>query len=707
MLEPKSCELIAAIATLNPSQKEAACHKCGPAVVFAGAGSGKTRIITHRIALLIENGIRPSQILAVTFTNKAAGEMRERVGKIAAAGQFVHIGTFHSACARWLREFAVHLGFTSDFVIYDEADSRQLIRAIINELNIKKDDVSPNEYQSAINKAKTLGWLPSDFDNKPNEALRIFPKAGLQIYKRYQQLLAKANAMDFNDLLLNTMLLLRRNQDVRSILTSRYKHVLVDEYQDTNPTQFALISMLLSEEKNLFVVGDDDQSIYSWRGANPANILHFTTHYPGAKEIRLEQNYRCSENIVTAANAIIQNNQIRAKKRLYTDNPKGSSIFYQHEHDSETEAWWIIDQIKQERAIYPLEEIAIFYRTNAQSRIFEDTLRRANIPYQIYGALRFYDRAEIKDILAYLRLIINKHDDVALKRVINLPTRGIGDKAIDVLVSRALADDSSMMSALQKITQDSSNKLIGKLKLFFDLYQQLHQEISCCKLSEVINRLISRIEYSTYLKKKYPDEANDKLANIHELAAALADYEDATENASLSSWLNDISLVGSEDESHAGVVLMTLHAAKGLEFKKVFIAGFEDGLIPHINSLDDPDSIEEERRLVYVGITRAKESLTLVSAGKRRVFNAWMANRPSRFLKEIPKEVLKLAFNSEVWQDNFELSIGRFVRHPVYGRGLIKEIDRDFGFQRIVVDFADFGLRKVMGSQLELIVNHY
>ncbi|MEZ4743620.1 MAG: UvrD-helicase domain-containing protein [Bdellovibrionota bacterium] len=704
---------------LNEVQKKAAIHKDGALVVFAGAGSGKTKIITSRIALLMEAGTLPPQILAVTFTNKAAAEMKERVLHLSAQATGVHIGTFHSACARWLREFAPELGYSSDFTIYDEKDSLSLIKSILKEFNVQTDDeASASDYKAAISKAKTYAWLPSDAEKYVDQYSNMFPKFGIKVYKRYQESLAASNAMDFGDLLLNTLLLLKRNQGVRKILQKRYRYIMVDEYQDTNPTQFELISYLVNENKNLFVVGDDDQSIYSWRGADPRNILNFHKHYPDATVINLEQNYRCTGNIVKAASFMIAHNKNRAEKTLWTANEPGEPIGFILEYNGELEAWSVADQIKQEKARFPYNNIAIFYRTNAQSRQMEEILRREKIPYKIYGALRFYDRAEIKDLLAYIRLSMNANDDVAFNRIVNTPTRGIGAKAQAQILERAKLENTSLFNAAKLMGHDRIPRLSGKLMAFCKIIEDLTNQLNAAKISEIVQLILTKTEYAAYIEKKFPDQTVDKITNIHELAAALADYEENNKDSSLSDWLQDISLTGSEDQSEAGVHLMTLHSAKGLEFKRVFIIGVEENLLPHSNSMDDNTHLEEERRLLYVGITRAREKLTLLCAEKRRVYNNWVANRPSRFFGEIPPDL----FNSTSWNLNqneqnitidpndisyttqehhTEWSPGSTVSHPTYGKGTIVNLQKEFGIEKATVDFQSHGKKKVSCAQLE------
>lgn len=699
---------------LNPAQKEATIHKDGPLVVFAGAGSGKTRIITTRIAYLIDRGVPPYSILAVTFTNKAATEMKERLGQMTPHASNVHVGTFHSACARWLREFAPELGFSSQFTIYDEKDVLSLIKRIMKDLNLSQDaHGTAQEYRKGISKAKTLGWFPEEAKKQQNEFLSLFPAGGADLYARYQEELAMANAMDFSDLLMNTLLLLRRNKAVAEVLHSRYRYVLVDEYQDTNPTQFELISRLVGDAQNLFVVGDDDQSIYSWRGANPSNIINFTKIYPKAKSVRLEQNYRCSGAIVKSASHLISHNTLRAEKTLWTDKEDGEKIHFFLEYDGESEAWYVADQISQKDSkTFSYDQIAIFYRTNAQSRQLEDVLRREKIPYRIYGALRFYDRAEIKDILAYLRIALNPRDDVSFLRVINTPTRGIGKAAQDKIIEHAKKQEISFIDAARQLCEQRVPRLAVKLEGFLNIIDCI-QDMSD-QLGDILAYILESTEYRKYLEKKFPEQASEKLANVHELGSAIADYIASENKPNLAQWMQDVSLASSEEENPHGVHLMTLHSAKGLEFERVYIVGVEDGLLPHQNSMDSPQDLEEERRLLYVGMTRAKQKLSMTAARSRRVFNNTMANPPSRFLGEIPPDFLEAAgvqrqqsfyeapadFSDYEQEDESQFEAGMTVNHATYGKGTITELHDEFGLEKATVDFFEFGKRKVNCSQL-------
>lgn len=692
------------VSQLNEPQREAVLHGDGPLVVFAGAGSGKTRVITSRIAVLMEKGYYARSILAMTFTNKAAKEMKERVKAWSLQGEFVPIGTFHSLCARWLREFAAELGFAPDFTIYDDSDSKSSIKKILEELKIKDEKNSVGDYLAAIGKAKTYGWMP----NEAEAHSHFFPPLGVTVYKRYQEMLAQCHAMDFDDLLMNMLFLLKRNNKVSKQLQERYQHILIDEYQDTNPTQVELISYLVNEKRNIVVVGDDDQSIYSWRGADPKNILEFRSRYPGAKIIRLEQNYRCTKNIVGAASAMIVNNKNRAEKTLWTANKEGHLISIHQEYDASLEAYWVVDQIKVEEYSFPYENVAILYRINAQSRQLEDSLRKQNIPYRIYGALRFYDRAEIKDVLSYFRILLNPRDDIAFKRLVSVPPRGIGEKAIASIEAIAQNEGVPLLDALSILVR-SPERTSPKLNHLLILLQDLKKICDGGSLTELLQSFLSSTDYLGYLQKKYPDSYTDRIANVHELGTALAEYEQANPGMRLSDWLNDVALgSNAEEEEERGVTLMTLHSAKGLEFPRVYIMGVEDGLIPHSHNLEKTENLEEERRLFYVGITRAKEKLSLVIAQRRRIFTYDMVNPPSRFLKEIPLEFFDLPSRRLLKAEpapEMEKAMSLVV-HPTYGRGKVKKVEYDFGVAKALVEFWDFGLRKVNFTHLKAITDH-
>ena len=691
---------------LNPRQKKAVLHKTGPAVVFAGAGSGKTRVITTRIAHLIHTGTKPSKILAVTFTNRAAAEMRERVEKLTPYAHACTISTFHAACARWLREFADELGFGADFMIYDDSDMKSALKKILKDTAATVDlSHMVDEMKHFISQAKTRGWLPVDVEKNQQRYSHLIPAGGVAVYKKYQETLANSNAMDFNDLLLNVLLLLRKNDKVRDILQTRYEHILVDEYQDTNPAQFELLSVLNKGYNNIFAVGDDDQSIYSWRGATPGNILDFDKHFNGADKYTLDQNYRCHKMVIDAANAMISNNVKRVEKKLWTENQPGPKIHYHLENDGELEAWNIVDTIIRESGKYPYQNVAVFYRTNSQSRLLEDALRRENIPYKIYGTTKFYDRMEIKDIVAYLRVIANPSDDVSVRRIVNVPPRKLGKKALDDLETYATEKNIPLIQAMEQLIK-AKDKVGIKFKDFVQLMYDLKAEEKQSPLSELIETILQEVKYSEYLEQKHTEHYSDKLGNIHELVVAIEEYESRDKEASLQNWLQSITLNNGDEEAVNGVSMMTLHMAKGLEFDRVHIAGVEDGLIPHSSNTDEPDLLEEERRLFYVGMTRTGKMLSFYGTHRRRTYNGWVSNLPSRFLTEIPTEFIDADYElirslygrqdieyepSEVTQ----ISVGATVHHPTYGQGRIQEIYTQLADMKVLVNFNDYGLRKV------------
>jgi DNA helicase-2/ATP-dependent DNA helicase PcrA len=715
---------------LCPIQREAAAHVDGPMVIFAGAGSGKTRVITRRIAHLIESGVPPWQILAVTFTNKAAGEMRGRVEALTPFGSRALISTFHSACARWLREFADEAGFTSDFTIYDDSDTVSALKAVLKELDVKLDkNLTVGDFRAFLHDVKTEALFPNERETINRLYGKSMPPGALNVYKRYQEKLAASNAMDFDDLLMNMLLLMRNNARVRAAMQQKYRYILVDEYQDTNKTQNELLTIVAASHRNLCVVGDDDQSIYSWRGATPANILEFNRTYPDAKVLKLEQNYRSTSTIVDGASSVIANNTKRAAKKLWTANDRGEAIQFRIEADEEVEAWAVARSILDEINSYPLREVAIFYRTNSQSRPLEEALRRDRIPYRVYGALRFYDRAEIKDLMAYMRLLANPADDVSLRRVVNVPTRGIGDTAVDQLAREATARGKPMLATLRQMADENAPRVGPKYRAFAELLDELKSELKSGGLANFVESLVKLTGYRTWLENKFPDKVVDKLENIHDLAGALAVFEEEGSKKgleALSDWLQSVTLVTTEDENAQGVSLMTLHSAKGLEFDRVYIVGVEDGLLPYGSSAEDEADLEEERRLFYVGMTRARKKLSLSSAFRRRVFNNTMANMPSRFLKEIPRELMANDVNHkavvEAWRhghddDEFERdhvrggrsggsqawdpAVGDRVTHPTYGSGIIDQIIDEFGHVKAVVEFDGLGKRKVAAHHLE------
>lgn len=713
--------------SLNSVQREAVDHQNGPAVVFAGAGSGKTRVITTRIARLIRDGVSPWSILAVTFTNKAASEMQHRVMNLCPEARGCLISTFHSSCARWLREFSGEIGFSSNFTIYDESDANAALKTVIKAMTINVDLTSLlPEVKSFIAMCKTHALFPGDVDRMQAQMSHLIPHGGVKIYKAYQEYLAQCNAMDFGDLLLNMLLLLRKNAPVRKVLQQRFRYVLVDEYQDTNRTQMELIEHIVSGHRNLMVVGDDDQSIYSWRGATPANILDFERQYPDAKRIAMEQNYRSTRHIIDASSAMIANNTTRAQKRLFTEQDYGDPIEYYLESDGEMEAWSVADTIQKEKKRFPLTEVAVFYRTNSQSRVLEDALRRANIPYRIFGSLKFYDRLEVKDLMAYLRVIDNRDDDVSLKRVVNVPGRGIGAKAVAMAEEFARTNQISLFLAIEQLVANQAPKLGKKFAPFLEVFRALEKEVLAAPLDEVVSQLMHFTGYGEYLRKKFPEQHVDKLENIHELANAMAEYAKEQPTEDLRSWLQAVSLnreEGDEDQGES-ISMMTLHMAKGLEYSRVYLVGVEEGLLPHRNSLDEPTALEEERRLFYVGMTRARERLTLYSASRRRTYNQISANEPSRFLSELPRDNIRSHYPIattfggsdlsggedsqssdivyEYEADGFEsvISVGAKVYHATFGVGVVKDTTEVRGEVKVHVQFDEFGNRLVSSRHL-------
>ena len=677
---------------LNPEQREAVLHTEGPLLILAGAGSGKTRVITFRIAYLIGNGhARADEVLAVTFTNKAAGEMRERVqGLLGADADGVWLSTFHSLCARLLRREAPHVGLSRDFVIYDSSDQVAVVKQASKELGIDDKLVPPRIALGRISHAKNRMEGPDSLRG----AWNLRDEQIAKIYEKYLIALRDANALDFDDLLLKTVELFETSAQVRERYAHKFKYVMVDEYQDTNRPQYLLIKRLAEMRRNLAVVGDPDQSIYKWRGADLKNILDFETDFSDTVIVRLEQNYRSTQVILDAASAVIQQNRNRKDKRLWTDRKGGAKIVYYRGGDELEEADFIAKSIKRARAEDVDSTMAVLYRTNAQSRAIEDQLMRESIPYKIIGGVRFYERKEIKDALAYLKLIINPHDDVSLRRVINVPARGIGKGVMDSLqaidpnaiaadapplLAAGLAEVSSARSLWAKLAfavdeGRLANRATASLRTFRDLIAGLANDARTDTVSIAIGKMLDRSGYLQDLREENTEEANERTENLMELVSAARDYESRDAEASLGGFVDRLSLLSEVDEEsgskNARVWLMSMHAAKGLEFPVVFIAGMEDGLFPHSRSAEDEAELEEERRLFYVGMTRAEQRLFLTGAARRRVFGEYQSTEPSRFIDEVPAELVERitpAFTS-AYQSSFQHSHYEFRTNP-YGRG--------------------------------------
>ncbi len=603
---------------LNDAQRDAVETLTGPVLILAGAGSGKTKTLTHRIANLIEQGVSPYEILALTFTNKAAREMRERLaGLLGMENSFSFMpwmGTFHSICVKILRIEAANVGLSSSFTIYDSDDRLALIKRAMKELKISDKTLKPRAAESAISKAKNEGKDPSEY---AAEAFYPQQRNIAEVYERYEDMRMKADAVDFDDLLLYVAKMLKQRADLRAKWRAKFKHILIDEYQDTNHIQYKIVKALVNDERNICCVGDDWQSIYSWRGADFTNILNFEKDFPGAKVIKLEQNYRSTQNILDAAQKVIMQNTQRSDKALFTESGKGAPVTIEALHDEEAEANWVGNQIK--RSGRPLSDFAVLYRTNAQSQAFEKAFMRLNLPYKLVGGVRFYDRREIKDVLAYLHLIVNPQDVIALTRVVNVPGRGIGAKSLE----KILVGDTTSLTAKAKRAYMEFVNILEKLRKM-----QAEQKTP----ADIIEELLKLTGYRDYIRADEPVKADEREENLTALVGEAGKYE------TLDEFLADAALMSSADENagdHA-VTLMTLHAAKGLEFPVVFLTGMEEGVLPHTRALEDSaDDVEEERRLAYVGMTRAMQELFLSYAGSRYAFGGRTYNFPSRFLGEL------------------------------------------------------------------------
>ncbi len=631
---------------LNPEQHKAVLHQNGPILVLAGAGSGKTRVITYRIANLIASDVRPNHILAVTFTNKAAQEMRSRAESILGQQSIgLWIGTFHSICAKLLRMYGDSVGLSRNYVIYDDDDQLALLRKVFSDLNISDRMMSPKDVRWQIDRAKNDGIGPEEYSRDDFLGEQV-----AKIYSEYERRLLTADAVDFGGLLHKTVLLLKKDTALAQGLADRFRHVLVDEFQDTNAVQYELVKLLATVHRNLCVVGDDDQSIYSWRGADIRNILGFERDFSDALVVKLEQNYRSTQVILDAAAAIIERNTSRKAKRLWTDRQGGEQITCRRCQDDRDEARFVVNTIQAHHlnGDRPYSDFAIFYRTHAQSRVLEETLRSAHppIPYIIVGGIRFYERAEIKDLLAYLRIIANTGDEVSLLRVINVPTRGIGDNTIEKVSTFARTNQMPLWEAIKFAARqaDAEEPILRsgprrKLKSFVDILEKLKGAATGVLPSELAEQVLEETGYLERLAIDGSPEAQTRAENLMELVASLRDFEHRAEDPSLVSFLEQMALASDLDTYNEGdgqVTLMTVHSAKGLEYPEVFIVGLEQGIFPHSRSLHDSAQMEEERRLAYVAVTRARERLTLTYTQSRWVYAQPQTNPPSEFLKNIP-----------------------------------------------------------------------
>ncbi|MEA4845710.1 MAG: DNA helicase PcrA [Clostridiaceae bacterium] len=632
---------------LNKEQREAVLHTEGPLLILAGAGSGKTRVLTYRIAYLIdEKGVYPSNILAITFTNKAAKEMKERVHGLIGNTDNMWISTFHSACVRMLRKNVESLkGYKKNFVIYDTRDQETLLKECLKELNLNEKNFPFRAVSAEISRAKDSLLGPQEFYDKNMHDIRKRKLA--DIYTLYQKKLQSNNALDFDDIINKTVELFRLNPDILQYYQDKFRYIMVDEYQDTNYSQYTLVRLLAGQHRNICVVGDDDQGIYSFRGADIGNILNFEKDFPGAKVVKLEQNYRSTETILEAANAVISNNYGRKSKKLWTDKGLGPSIIYHYAVDEREEGNFIMDEV--ERMMIQenrgLGEFAILYRTNAQSRVLEEACMSHGLPYRIVGGFKFYDRKEVKDIIAYLRVIQNPDEDLSLKRIINIPKRGIGNSTLEAISQYARSAGDSLFDALLEIDniEGIGTKAKKNIKEFVALMSELMGIAETERVSKLVKEVLERTGYLAELEKGGDEESQARAENIKELLSATLEFEELNESAVLTDFLEQMALMSDIDtveEGKAALIMMTLHSAKGLEFPFVFISGMEEGVFPSQRSYFEENQMEEERRLMYVGITRAKERLYLTAAFERTLYGNTTYNTISKFIREIPKDLL-------------------------------------------------------------------
>lgn len=727
---------------LNPQQQEAVLHTEGPLLILAGAGSGKTRVLTHRIAYLIkEKGVNPWNIMAITFTNKAAGEMRERVDRIVEMGsESVWVSTFHSSCVRILRRYIDRIGYENNFSIYDADDQKTIMKDICKRLNIDTKITKEKMLLGAISKAKDEGISPEEYQLNAMGDYKLQKVA--EVYTEYQNQLKRNNALDFDDLLVKTVELFKSCPEVLDSYQERLRYIMVDEYQDTNTIQFQFVSLLAGKYRNLCVVGDDDQSIYKFRGANIGNILNFEEVFPDAKVIKLEQNYRSTQNILDCANEVIRNNQGRKEKKLWTENKAGELIHFRQFLNGYEEAEFIAGDIqdKVRRAENNYKDFAILYRTNAQSRLFEEKFLLANIPYKLVGGVNFYARKEIKDILAYLKTVDNARDDIAVKRIINVPKRGIGAASINKIQDYANKEEISFYEAA-KIAEEipGMGRSAAKVKPFVTFIQSLRSRLEYLSIRELFKEIIEETGYVKELEAEETEEANARIENIDELFSKIVTYEEESEHPTLDGFLEEVALIADIDtveESDDRVLLMTLHSAKGLEFPNVYLAGMEDGIFPSYMTItsDDRDELEEERRLCYVGMTRAMQHLTLTCAQMRMIRGETQYNKVSRFVREIPRELVDMgrtvpekktpevklantyeqmrqAFRTKAFEpkqftvtksDGLDYGVGDTVKHVKFGIGTVTAITEGGRDYEVTVDFDRVGVKKMFASFAKL-----
>lgn len=746
---------------LNPEQQEAVTATEGPLLILAGAGSGKTRVLVHRLAYLVqEKGVDPGSLLAVTFTNKAAGEMRERVENLLGAGRSgLWVSTFHSTCVRILRRDIGALGRDQNFVIYDDSDSLGLIKQVLKRHSLDPKIVEPRRLRWKFDQWKNEGVLPGRALELTTD---LEEERSAKLYETYQQMLLDANALDFGDLLLQTVVLFKEHPEVLEQYRQRFQYVLVDEYQDTNTVQYNWVKQLVSGHQNLCVVGDPDQSIYAWRGANLRNILDFERDYPEARVVRLERNYRSTQPILEGASALVAHNVERKSKTLYTEREGGELITLYEANTDREEAQYVVREImtRQRESDASLSEMAIFYRTNAQSRTFEEELLKYNVPYVIVGGVRFYERAEVKDALSYLRVLVNCADEMGLRRIVNKPPRGIGKTSLDRASEMGREVGEGLLQGLRRFSSEGTGRSSGKVKAFLEMIDRLSKEIQDLGPGEAIARVLDASGYLRHLEKDGSPEAEGRIENLRELVSSAEEFkaenieefmeEGNAERGLIELFLDQVALVSDLDQADLGeekISLMTTHSAKGLEFPWVYLVGMEEGLLPHAASSHDESGIEEERRLCYVGMTRAMEKLTLTCAAERMRFGKRSHSMPSRFLREIPQELLEVksaprrhrpqysegSYSSDVGGQQHsssssswgrtgssrspkprsgerrvdvsysqepagegETGVGTRVRHPVYGLGTILEVSGDDENRKFKIRFERAGVKKIL-----------
>ena len=703
---------------LNPEQLEAVKHMDGPILVFAGAGSGKTRVLTHKIAYLIESvGLPPEHILAVTFTNKAAQEMAQRVHSIISVDSSkLNIGTFHSICAGILRKHIHHLGYDNNFTIYDQKDAISVVKNVILNMGLDIKQFEPKYFYYLISNAKNQLLSYKDID-KLNSSY-VDEKVS-EVYREYQNTLRESNCLDFDDLLILPLELFKVNQDILEYYRNQFRYVLIDEYQDTNKPQFEFVCAIAKKHQEICVVGDDDQSIYGWRGADVSNILDFNKSFKDPFIIKLEQNYRSTKSILDVANSVIKNNITRADKFLWTDNNKGEEVFYYNAYNEKIEASKIVELIQEKcKSDFSLNDTVILYRTNFQSRQIEDFLRRKSIPYNIIGGVKFYERKEIKDVLAYLRLINNYQDEISFLRVLNFHARGIGKSTINKFIKLKIEEGKGLFDLIKLGNVEIGPKQKGSISNFIKLIEDLKEMSKSSSAYDIVVELVEKIDLKNHYCEQDIPEDIDRWENVQELMNSIQEYCDNSDNRDLQSFLEEVSLLTDIDQwnnNDEAITLMTVHSSKGLEFPLVFIAGLEEGLFPHSNSLNDDDGIEEERRLFYVAVTRAMEQLFLFSADSRMKFGSGsIPSLRSRFIDEIPQELLNFGKTSHYRestsnykndyikvQDNFKK--GSVVKHKLYGKGVVLKSEGYGDNAKVTVVFSGNVKKKFIQKYANLV----